>query len=50
MWVVNAANGKNGEGAIFDFSGALGNLESLEPGALTGPVVLKLNSARGHAA
>ena len=41
MWVVNAANGKNGEGAIFDFSGALGNLESLEPGALTGPVVLK---------
>ena len=41
MWVVNAANGKNGEGAIFDFSRALGNLESLEPGALTGPVVLK---------
>ena len=41
MWVVNAANGKNGEGATFDFSGALGNLESLEPGALTGPVVLK---------
>jgi len=40
MWVVNAANGKNGEGATFDFSGALGNLESLEPGALTGPVVL----------
>jgi hypothetical protein len=41
MWVVNAANGKNGEGATFDFSDALGNLESLEPGALTGPVVVK---------
>jgi hypothetical protein len=41
MWVVNAPNGKTGEGAIFDFSGALGNLASLEPGALTGPVVLK---------
>jgi hypothetical protein len=39
--VVNAANGKPGEGAIFNFATALGNLESLEPGAQTGPIVLK---------
>jgi hypothetical protein len=39
--VVNAPNGKPGQGALFDFSSALGNLESLEPGAQTGPVILK---------
>jgi hypothetical protein len=40
--VVNAENGKRGEGATFDFSKALGNLESLAPGAQTSPVILKL--------
>jgi hypothetical protein len=41
MWVVDAKSGKPGETTIFDFSGALGNLGVLEPGALTGPVVMK---------
>jgi hypothetical protein len=41
MSVVNAVNGKTREGALFDFSSALGSHESLEPGAQTGPVVLK---------
>jgi hypothetical protein len=40
--VVNAANGKPGEGAVFDFSGALGNQVALEPGGLTGPVLIRL--------
>jgi len=40
-FVVGALNGKTGAGATFDFSNALGNLEALEPGAQTGPVVLK---------
>jgi hypothetical protein len=40
-FVVGAMNGKPGAGATFDFSHALGNLEALEPGAQTGPVVLK---------
>ena len=40
--VVNAANGKTGVGAVFDFSGALGNQAVLEPGALTSPVVIRL--------
>ncbi|HEY7114356.1 MAG TPA: sialidase family protein [Thermoanaerobaculia bacterium] len=40
--VVNSPNGKRGEGAVFDFSSALGNLESLAPGAQTGPVVIKI--------
>ncbi|MGH9368401.1 MAG: sialidase family protein [Thermoanaerobaculia bacterium] len=41
VYVVNSPNGKRGEGALFDFSSALGNLESLSPGAQTGPVVVK---------
>ena len=41
MWVIDPATGASGETATYDFSGALGNLESLEPGALSGPVVLK---------
>jgi len=36
--IVNAANGQSGAGAKFDFSGALGNLGTLPPGGLTGPV------------
>jgi hypothetical protein len=40
--VVNASNGKPGEGALFDFAGALGTREALEPGGVTSPVVLRL--------
>ncbi len=40
--VVNAANGKTGVGAVFDFSSALGNQAVLRPGALTSPVVMRL--------
>jgi len=40
--VVNAANGKTGVGAVFDFAGALGNQAVLEPGELTSPVVIRL--------
>ena len=40
--VVNPANEKPGVGAVLSFDGALGSLGSLEPGAQTGPVVLKL--------
>ena len=31
MWVVNAANGKNGEGAIFDSRGPLGTSSPSNP-------------------
>jgi hypothetical protein len=41
MWVVDPITGESGETAVYDFSSALGNLQSLEPGALTGPVVLR---------
>ncbi|HOC41695.1 MAG TPA: sialidase family protein [Thermoanaerobaculales bacterium] len=41
MWVIDPVTGAAGETASFDFSGALGNLESLVPGALSGPVVVK---------
>jgi hypothetical protein len=40
--VVNASNGKPGEGALFDFASALGTREALEPGGITSPVVLRL--------
>ena len=43
--VVGADNGKTGVGAVFSFDGALGNLGELEAGAITGPVVLRLNLA-----
>jgi hypothetical protein len=41
MFVANAENGKTGEGAVFDFSKALGSLEALPPGGQTAPVVVK---------
>ena len=41
MYVSNAPNGKRGEGAVFDFSKALGSLDALAPGGQTAPVVLK---------
>jgi hypothetical protein len=40
--ILHASNGKSGVGATLDFDGALGSLEALEPGALTGPVVLRM--------
>jgi len=40
--ILNASNGKSGEGAVFDYSAALGNLESLEPGAMTDAVVWRI--------
>jgi len=39
--VVNASNGKPGEGAVFEFDRALAGTEGLEPGAQTNPVVLR---------
>jgi hypothetical protein len=40
--VLNAANGKPGDGAMFDYSKALGDFDSLEPGMVSGAVVWKL--------
>jgi hypothetical protein len=40
--ILNSSNGKSGEGAVFDYSAALGNLESLEPGAMTDAVVWRI--------
>jgi len=40
--LLNAANGKPGGGATFDYSKALGDLDALEPGALTEAVVWKM--------
>lgn len=34
--ILNADNGETGAGAVFDYTGALGDLEALEPGAVTG--------------
>jgi hypothetical protein len=43
--IVNAANGKAGIGATFDFSDALGTLGYLAPGAVSGPVDFKVRVA-----
>jgi hypothetical protein len=40
--IMNASNGKRGVGAIIDYSHALGDFESLEPGALTEAVPWKV--------
>ena len=40
--IVNAKNGKPAEGAVFEFDGALGSAEALEPGAVTNPVVVRV--------
>lgn len=40
--VLNAANGKKGPGAAFDYTSALGDSHVLEPGALTDAVVWRL--------
>lgn len=41
--ILNSTNGQSGVGAIFDYSSALGDFESLEPGGLTEAVLWKLN-------
>jgi hypothetical protein len=43
--IVNAANGKTGAGATFDFSNALGTLGYLAPGAVSGAVDFKVRVA-----
>jgi hypothetical protein len=40
--ILNAANGLEGAGAVFDFSDAIGGAGLLEPGAHTAAVVLRL--------
>ncbi len=40
--ILNAANGKTGAGALFDFSPALGTRQRLEPGEVSGPIVWRL--------
>ncbi|MGH9368400.1 MAG: sialidase family protein, partial [Thermoanaerobaculia bacterium] len=41
---LNSANGKRGVGATFDYSKALGDLEALEPDAVTDAVVWRLQA------
>ena len=43
--VLNATNAKPGAGASFDFSGALGTLGYLAPGAVSGAVDFRLRVA-----
>jgi hypothetical protein len=43
--ILNAANGKPGAGATFDFSESLGTIGYLEPGAVSAPVELRLQLA-----
>ena len=43
--ILNATNGKRGAGASFDFSGALGTLGLLAPGAVSGAVDFRLRVA-----
>jgi hypothetical protein len=38
---VNSINGKSGIGAVFDLNEGLAGLDALEPGAQTGPLVLR---------
>jgi hypothetical protein len=43
--IMNATNEKQGAGAAFDFSSALGSMGYLEPGAVTAPVELRIHLA-----
>ncbi len=43
--ILNSANGTTGVGAIFDYSHALGDLDRLDPGAVTSAVVWRLRAA-----
>ena len=40
--ILNAPDGAPGDGALFSFDGALAGSETLEPGAQTDPVVMRL--------
>jgi len=40
--ISNASNGRNGSGAVFDYSHALGDFEALDPGAMTSAIVWKI--------
>lgn len=40
--ILNATNQKQGKGAVFDYSPALGSDQILEPGALSGQIVWRL--------
>jgi hypothetical protein len=40
--ILNATNGKKGEGAAFDFSPALGSEGQLNPGAISSPVMWRM--------
>jgi hypothetical protein len=42
--ILNAANGKNGAGATFDYSPALGTFDSLAPGAISDGIVWKFRA------
>lgn len=46
--ILNADNGETGLGAIFDYSETLGDLEALEPGAMTGARTWRIRG-RKHA-
>jgi len=43
--ILNSSNGDTGVGAIFDYSDALGDLESLEPDAVTDAILWRLEAA-----
>ncbi|MGH3428920.1 MAG: sialidase family protein [Terriglobales bacterium] len=42
--VLNSSNGKDGVGAVFDYSKALGDLQSLSPGAVTDALPWRLRT------
>jgi len=43
--ILNSSNGKTGVGAVFDYSKALGDLDSLAPDGVTNAVVWRLKAA-----
>jgi hypothetical protein len=43
--ILNAANGKNAEGAVFDYANVLGDLDRLAPNAVSNAVVWRLKAA-----
>jgi len=43
--ILNATNGKQGVGAVFDYSAALGDFTALEPGAVTSAIPWRLQAA-----
>src|SRR5262249_39591065 len=40
--ILNSSNGKKAEGAVFDFSSALGSENALEPGSISGAVYWRM--------